>query len=120
MDEKINDQKGASLEKVSAETKTTIDTDSVNHVVEKRSRLISASIIAIIIISVISVSVFGIFQLTSKLLVVCPFEVPINDPAPVLWQDIISEQTKSAKLGVPEKMADVYLKGVSLAENKSK
>lgn len=120
MDEKMNNQTGASLEKVSAETKTSIDTDSANHVAEKRSRLISASIIAVIIISVISVSVFGIFQLTSKLLVVCPFEVPINDPAPVLWQDIVSEQTKSARLGVPEKISDVYLKGVSLAENKNK
>lgn len=120
MDEKMNVQTEASPEKVSTETKTTTDSDTANHEVEKRSRLISASIIAVIIISLISVSVFGIFQLTSKFLVACPFEVPINDPAPVLWQDIISEQTRSARLGVTEKMADVYLKGMSVADNKNR
>lgn len=120
MDEKMNDQTEASLEKVSTETKNTTDPDNANHEVEKRSRLISASIIAVIIISVISVSVFGIFQLTSKFLVTCPFEIPINDPAPILWQDIISEQTKSARLGVPEKMPGVYLKGMTVADTTNK
>ncbi|MDD3472548.1 MAG: hypothetical protein PHS86_07180 [Syntrophaceae bacterium] len=91
-----------------------------NHVTDKRSRLISAALVATIILSFISVLVFGIFQITSKMLVVCPQDLPVNDPAPILWQDVVAEQTKSAKLGVPDKLNDVYLKGLTLAENKSK
>ena len=94
--------------------------DTENHVAEKRGRLISAAVIAVIILSFISVSVFGIFQVTTKLLVVCPFDLPVNDPAPVLWQDIVSDKTVSARIGTSEKMTDVYLKGLTLAETKAK
>ena len=120
MDEQLKNEAGSLVEGSAEEQHETVTTKKENHVSDKRSRLISASITATIIISVISVSVFGIFQLTTKWRKVCPAEIPVNDPAPVLWQDIISEQIKSAKLGVPEKVTDIYLKGSSLAENNSK
>lgn len=90
-----------------------------NGLAEKRGRLISAAVIATIILSVIAVSVFGIFQITSKMLIVCPQDLPVNDPAPVLWQDIVSDKTKIAKLGVSDKLSSVYLKGLNLATGKA-
>jgi hypothetical protein len=86
---------------------------------DKRGRLISAAVIATIILSFIAVSVFGIFQLTTRMMVVCPRDLPVNDPAPILWQDIVSDQVKGARLGVPEKVTDVYLKGIKLADGQS-
>ncbi len=93
---------------------------SSNNLAEKRGRLISAAMIATIILSVIAVLVVGIFQITNKMLVVCPQDLPVNDPAPILWHDIVSDQVKVAKLGVPEKVSDVYLKGMAPAASNTK
>ena len=97
----------------------TRDNHSANEIVDKRGRLISAAVIATIILSFIAVSVFGIFQLTTRMMVVCPRDLPVNDPAPILWQDIVSDQVREARLGVPDKITDVYLRGTKLADGKS-
>ncbi len=120
MDEQIKSEAGAKMQDSSDIPKETKKNGNHAHTVDKRSRLITSSIMAVIILSVISVVVFGIFQLTIKMRIVCPAEIPVNDPAPVLWQDIVSEQIRNAKLGVSDKAQAVYLKGMPIAESKTK
>lgn len=76
-----------------------------NHIAEKRGRMITSGIVAAVLVSVIAVAVAAIFQLTSTWLIKCPQDLSVNDPAPVLWSDLISEKDKRAPLGVPEKLA---------------
>jgi len=52
---------------------------------ETRGRMIRAGLIATVILSGIAVLVAGIFQLTSRWLIPCPTDLPVNDPAPILW-----------------------------------
>lgn len=117
MSEPTSNESEAMIDSGREESSETGQTEHVNHVLDKRSRLISASLMTVMIVSLVSVFVFGIFHVTGRLWKVCPAEIPINDPAPVLWQDIISEQIKSAKLGVPDKINDVYLKAMSMAND---
>lgn len=72
-----------------------------NHIAQKRGRMVAAGLIASVILSVIAVTVAGIFQLTSGWLIKCPTDLPVNDPAPILWKDVESREAKSAPLGVP-------------------
>jgi hypothetical protein len=71
-----------------------------NHIAEKRGRMVVAGIIAAIVLSIIAVIVAGIFHFTSKLLIGCPTDLPVNDPAPKLWSLIVSEKTVNMPLGV--------------------
>ncbi|MBI5248913.1 MAG: hypothetical protein HY912_05410 [Desulfomonile tiedjei] len=71
-----------------------------NSVAEKRGRMVATGVIAAAILSVIAVVVSGIFQLTAKWMIVCPTDLPINDPAKVLWQEVVSEKDQSKTLGV--------------------
>ncbi|MFH1115517.1 MAG: hypothetical protein V1792_16535 [Pseudomonadota bacterium] len=73
-----------------------------NHIAQKRGRMVAAGFIASVILAVIAVTVAGIFQFTSGWLVKCPSDLPVNDPAPILWKDVESKEAKSAPLGVPE------------------
>ena len=85
-----------------------------NEVTEKRGRLVAAGLIAAAVISVISVLVAGIFQLTIKWMTVCPTELPVNDPAKVLWQEVVSEMDMSKPLGVSGPLvAETKFKGYS-------
>lgn len=71
---------------------------------DKRGRMIIAGMVATVILAVIAVVVAGIFQLTSKWLLVCPSDLPVNDPAPVLWKDVVSDKAVTRGIGVPEKL----------------
>lgn len=79
--------------------------EAANSLHEKRGRMVVAGIVATVALSVIALLVAGIFQLTSKWLIVCPTDLPINDPAKELWQDVTAEKIVSKGLGVPEKLA---------------
>ncbi len=68
----------------------------------KRGRLIAAGVVTTVLLSFLALVVAGIFQLTVKWLTVCPMDLPVNDPAPVLWQKVVQEQPFTAGTGVPE------------------
>lgn len=85
-----------------------------NQVTEKRARLVSAGLIAAVVLSLIAVAVAGIFQLTLKWMIVCPTDLPVNDPAKVLWQEVVSEKDISKPLGVSGPLvAETKFKGYS-------
>ncbi|MEI7449809.1 MAG: hypothetical protein WCJ75_09300 [Desulfomonile sp.] len=90
----------------SAETPTITgnEQEKSNALNNKRGRLITASLVATAILSVIALLVAGIFQLTARWMLVCPTDLPVNDPAPILWKDVVSEKVASRTLGVPEKL----------------
>ena len=76
-----------------------------NHLALKRGRMVAAGLVAAVILSLIAVAVAGIFQFTSQLLMPCPKDLAVNDPAKVLWTDVVSDGQKPASLGVPENLA---------------
>ncbi|MBI5568664.1 MAG: hypothetical protein HY914_01830 [Desulfomonile tiedjei] len=81
-------------------------------VVQKRGRMIMAGLVAAVILSLIAVVVAGIFQITSRWLITCPTELPVNDPAPILWQQLVAGNTSPQPLGVSPSMESVTkLKG---------
>jgi hypothetical protein len=92
----------------------------VNHLAAKRGRMVATGLVTAVILTVIAVVVAGIFQITSKLWVQCPTDLPVNDPAPILWNDIKSQQVKAQPLGVSEKIAsEVKLKEATPAESET-
>jgi len=60
----------------------------VNALAEKRGRMVTAGILSAVILSLIVVLVAGIFQLSYRLMMKCPQDLSVNDPALVLWQKI--------------------------------
>jgi len=60
----------------------------VNALAEKRGRMVTAGILSAVIVSLIVVLVAGIFQLSYRLMMKCPQDLSVNDPALVLWQKI--------------------------------
>lgn len=89
---------------------------AVNHLAAKRGRMVATGLGAAVILSVIAVIVAGIFQVTSKLLIECPTDLPVNDPAPILWRNIVSPQATQQSLGISDKIAgEVKLKEASAA-----
>jgi hypothetical protein len=75
-----------------------------NALAEKRGRMVVGGAISVVIISVITLLVAAIFQLTSRWVIVCPSDLPVNDPAPILWKGMVSESVPPQPLGVPEKL----------------
>ncbi|MEW6529630.1 MAG: hypothetical protein AB1473_02265 [Thermodesulfobacteriota bacterium] len=76
-----------------------------NALAEKRGRMVVGGAVSVVIISVIALLVAAIFQLTSRWLMVCPSDLPVNDPAPILWKGMVSETVQPQPLGVPEKLS---------------
>lgn len=68
---------------------------------EKRGRMVVAALVATVGVSLIALLVAAIFQLTSRWLVVCPTDLPVNDPAPILWKAMVTENVSPHQLGVP-------------------
>jgi hypothetical protein len=88
-----------------------------NGLASRRGRMVATGLVTAVILSIIAVIVAGIFQITSRLLVQCPTDLPVNDPAPILWNDITSQQVKAQPLGISEKIAgEVKLKEAPPAE----
>ncbi len=85
-----------------------------NQVAEKRGRMVAAGLIAAVILCVIAVVVAGVFQLTVRLMTVCPTDLPVNEPAKVLWKETVSEKSSSKTLGVSESLlAETRFKGLA-------
>ena len=76
-----------------------------NHIAQKRGRMVAAGVVAAVILAGIAVVVAGIFQYTSGWLIKCPSDLPVNDPAPILWKDVTTKRAESAPLGVPTSIA---------------
>jgi hypothetical protein len=96
-------------------------TEANNNVHAKRGRMMTAGIVATIILAAVAILVAGIFQLTSRWTMVCPRDLPVNDPAPILWQTVVAEKSKSASLGVPEKvLSEAAFRGTSGAGSEEK
>jgi hypothetical protein len=68
---------------------------------EPPCRMILTGVTTAAILSIIAVLVAGIFHLSSKWLTTCPHDLPINDPAPILWNQMTSARGPTAPLGVP-------------------
>jgi hypothetical protein len=97
-----------------AETTEAPQKPPTNGLAEKRGRMIVAGMLVAIIVSVIVVVVAGVFQLTYRGMVLCPKELPVNDPARVLWQELVLQQDARKPLGVPETLlSETKLKGSS-------
>jgi hypothetical protein len=79
---------------------------------EKGGRMVVAGLVAAVVVSLIALLVVAIFQITSRWLVTCPTDLPVNDPAPILWKAMVSENMPPHKLGVPgEILKDAGFKG---------
>lgn len=77
---------------------------AVNHIAEKRGRMVAAGLIATVILSVIALGVSALFQLSSRWGAACPSDLPVNDPAPLLWKDLSTGPDRSAPLGVSKNL----------------
>jgi nitrate reductase NapE component len=73
----------------------------LNH---KRGRMITAGLVTVVIVSLIAVLVAGMFQFGLWWLKPCPTDLPVNDPSPKLWQEMVSQKVSIQGLGVPEKV----------------
>jgi hypothetical protein len=119
----ISDEPGAEASTVGSEDTSAEKEEEqgpkINSSAENRGRLILAGLVATAILSGIAVLVAGAIQLSSKWLIVCPTDLPVNDPAPILWNQMTSGKSVSASLGVAERIAvQVRFKG-SLPEEKT-
>jgi hypothetical protein len=92
---------------------------SPNALAEKRGRMVASGLIAAVVLSLIAVLVAGIFQFGSKFLAPCPADLPVNDPAPVLWKAMTDERVPQQSLGVGQSVSgQVKLKApVAAAES---
>jgi hypothetical protein len=92
----------------------------VNHLAAKRGRMVATGLVTAVILSIIAVIVAGIFQFTSRLLIPCPTDLPVNDPAPILWRSITAPQLGPQSLGISDKIAgEVKLKEASASPAES-
>jgi hypothetical protein len=83
----------------SAEKEPTEAAVSLNH---KRGRMVTAGLVTAVIASLIAVLVAGMFQFGLWWLKPCPTDLPVNDPSPKLWQEMVSQKVTIQGLGVPE------------------
>ncbi len=91
-----------------------------NSIAERRGRMVAAGGIAAVLLSVIAVLVAAIFQYTAELVAPCPRDLPVNDPAPKLWNQVVSQQIKSEPLGIPDALkSEARFKGLPPAGKKS-
>jgi hypothetical protein len=94
----------------------------VEELAVRRGRMVATGLVTAVILSLIAVIVAGIFQVTSRWLAPCPADLPVNDPAPILWKSMTSQQVTAQPLGISEKVSgEVKLKEASVptAEPKS-
>lgn len=89
-----------------------------NALAEKRGRMVVTGATLVVILCLIAVLVAGIFQLTSRWLVKCPEDLPVNDPARVLWQKLETPKLADQTLGVSDTLlTETGLKKADAGEN---
>lgn len=86
-------------EEASPEVETVQARVGLNH---KRGRMITAGLVTAVIVSLIAVFVAGMFQFGLRWLRPCPTDLPVNDPSPKLWQEMVSQKVTIQGLGLPE------------------
>jgi hypothetical protein len=92
----------------------------LNSLAQKRGRMVSAGVLTAVIVSAVAVVVAGIFGLTSTWLKVCPTELPVNDPARYLSDQLTKEQGGPQPLGISGKIAEqTRLKGLEPSQVES-
>jgi hypothetical protein len=97
---------------VEGEEKEQQHVQETNEPTENRTRLVIAGLVAAAVVSIVAVLVAGIFQLTSKW-VSCKPNLPVSDPAPILWGEMVSDTVAPTPLGVPKVLAnEVKFKGL--------
>ena len=112
---KVDEQQGVKKEAADKDEERSAPSNSI---AEKRGRMIAAGVVLAVILSVIAVMVAGIFHLTSQWLIACPSDLPVNDPAPILWQKMESPKLGNQPLGVTEKLAsETRFKGLATPES---
>ena len=91
-------------EEAEEETAPAADDDAHhgNALAEKRGRMVSAGILSALILSLLVVVVAAIFQLSSRILLKCPQDLSVNDPAPVLWEKIEVPRLGQQPVGLPD------------------
>jgi hypothetical protein len=86
---------------------------------QKRARIMIAGILTAVLLSVVAVTVAGIFGLTTRWMKVCPTDLPVNDPARQLAQQLVAEKVGSHSLGVSGNLAEeTRLKGMGSSHEK--
>ncbi len=98
------EQKDTQQEKAPAEESPQAGTNNNNHLAEKRGRMIASAMLAAVVLSLIALVVAGIFNWTAAYLTICPKDLSVNDPAPVLWMELEAKSTKAQPLGVPKNL----------------
>ncbi len=93
-------------DQIVAESSEEIKTNNHNNAHAKRGRMLTAVLVVTIVLTFIAVTVAGVFELTGRFLRVCPKELPVNDPSPILWNDVTSEKPVQATLGVSQKLKE--------------
>ena len=92
-------------------TEEEVPATSLSEIVVRRGRTVATGLVTAVILSLIVVIVAGIFQVTSKLMTPCPTDLPVNDPAPILWKNMTSQQVTAQPLGISERISgEVKLK----------
>ena len=91
--------------------------EHTNGLSQKRGRIMAAGGLSAVLLAVVAVIVAGIFGFTSAWLKLCPAELPVNDPARQLSQQLTSDKGQPQPLGVSERIAEqVRLKGIGSAQ----
>ncbi len=85
---------------------------------EKRGRMVAAGAVTAVILSAIAVLVAGVFHLTSRWMATCPRDLPVNDPAPILWKDLTAQKESVGSLGVPDGVASQTGLKIAVPESK--
>lgn len=101
------EQKETQEETASAPQPKDAGTNNNNHLAEKRGRMVASAVVAAVALSVIAVVVAGIFHWTAGFIMICPRDLDVNDPAPVLWKELEAKSVKSQRLGVPKNLLSV-------------
>lgn len=109
----------AEPEPAQAETPAAAPTEHPNGLAQKRGRIMVAGALTAVLLSAVAVIVAGIFGITSHWLKTCPLDVPVNDPARELSQQLTAEKIASQSRGVSGRIAEeTRLKGVGSPQEK--
>ncbi|GEM_PF-1990664 len=76
------------------------ESEADNGPAQKRGRMITAAVVVVVVLAFVVVVVAGIFQWQERGSIKSDADQGANDPAPILWKDIVSKKAVPAPLGV--------------------
>ena len=87
------------------------DSEADNGLTKRRGRLITAVVIAVVVLSFVVVIITGIVQYLERGAAKGSEYQGTNDPAPMLWNDMVGKKDVPTPLGVPKSAGkQFYLK----------